>query len=323
MPSFMLEKLIPVTEEEKRLLAGGDLERKLYTVDREFVVSAMRLSEGREIAVRAHTRFIPFPTHRHNYAETMIVLAGQITHRIGDRRFTLGAGDVLFMNRHVTHAVERAGEGDIGVNLIVSDSFLNRLAERMSSTVFSSFIEENAKNGGKPSYLVFRTAGVLPLENLEENMLCEITEKEQETQILSDTFALLLTYLSKKQDDLLLFRNAVLSKEEERRAAIASYVREEYRDGTLTDLAGRLALSPTYLSHLVADLFGDTLNRLLSKEKMRRAARLLSETDLSVERIYSAVGFDSSSYFHRAFRKIYGGKPLDYRREHRKEKQKD
>ena len=154
-------------------------------------------------------------------------------------------------------------------------------------------------------------------------MLCEITEKEQETQILSDTFALLLTYLSKKQDDLLLFRNAVLSKEEERRAAIASYVREEYRDGTLTDLAGRLALSPTYLSHLVADLFGDTLNRLLSKEKMRRAARLLSETDLSVERIYSAVGFDSSSYFHRAFRKIYGVKPLDYRREHRKEKQKD
>ncbi len=323
MQSFLLEKLLPVTEEEKRLLAGGDLERKLYTADREFVVSGMRLSNGKEIAVRAHTRFTSFPQHKHNYAETMIVLSGQITHVIGGRRFSLGAGDILFMNRHVTHAVERAGEGDIGVNLIVSDSFLNRLAERMSSTVFSPFIEENAKGNGSPSCLVFRTAGVPQLENLEENMLCEITAKEQDTQILSDTFALLLTCLSKKQDDLLLFSNTILSKEERRRAAVMSYVRDNYREGTPSDLAEKLALSPTYLSHLVTDLFGDTLNRLLTKEKLRHAALLLAETELSVEQIYYSVGFDSSSYFHRAFRKIYGVKPLDYRRQNKAKKEKD
>lgn len=319
MQSFLLEKLLPPTEEENRLLAGGDLERKLYTADREFVVSGMRLTEGKEIAVRAHTRFASFPEHRHNYAETMIVLSGHITHRIGERSFSLGAGDILFMNKHVTHAVDRAGAEDIGVNLIVADSFLDRLAGRVSSTVFSAFIEQNTKRDGVPLYLVFRTSGVPQLENLEENMLCEITADVQDAQILSDTFSLLLTCLSKKQDELLLFRNTVQSKEEERRAAILSYIGEKYRDGNLADLARRLALSPTYLSHYVTLLFGDSLNRMLTKERLRRAAVLLCGTDLPIGKILAAVGFESPSYFHREFRLAYGMTPLHYRNSQKKE----
>lgn len=313
MTSFFIDKLSPFTEEEQRLLAGGNLERKLYTATRDFVVSAMRLSRGKEIAVRAHTRFISFPKHTHNYAETMLVLSGHITHVIDDRSLTLGAGDLLFMNKHVAHAVERAGEGDIGVNFIVSDAFLDRLAERMSSTVFSSFIEENARENGAPAYLGFRTAGVLPLENLEENMLSEITEKEQDAQILSDTFALLLSCLSKRQDDLLLFANRGMSKEEARRTAILSYVRDNSQSGSLTDLSRRLSLTPTYLSALTKRLCGESLNRLFVKERLSRAARLLTETELPIAKILLAVGFDSPSYFHRTFREEYHTTPLAYR----------
>lgn len=318
MTSFFIDRLSPFTEEEERLLAGGDLEKKLYTATKDFVVSAMRLSRGREIAVRAHTRFISFPEHTHNYAETMLVLAGHITHTIGERTLTLGAGDILFMNKHVAHAVERAGADDIGVNLIVSDAFLDRLAERMSSTVFSSFIEENAREHGAPAYLCFHTAGVRQLENLEENMLSEITGCEQDPQILSDTFALLLTCLSKGRDDLLFLQSRGMSREEARRTEILAYVRENSQHGSLDDLARRLSLTPTYLSALVSRLCGDSLHHLFLRERLARAARLLTESELPIAKILLAVGFDSPSYFHRTFRERYGTTPFAYRAEKRK-----
>ena len=57
----------------------------------------------RDITVRTHTRYTDFPLHKHNYLEMMIVLGGSITHVIGQEEIKLDAGDILVMNKHVSH----------------------------------------------------------------------------------------------------------------------------------------------------------------------------------------------------------------------------
>lgn len=83
MEDYIISRLSVESEEEKRLLSGGELDRNLYTTEDEFIVRDARLRAGRGgISVRTHTRYAAFPRHRHNYLEMMIVLGGKITHVI-------------------------------------------------------------------------------------------------------------------------------------------------------------------------------------------------------------------------------------------------
>lgn len=318
MRSVLIDRLSQITEEEKRLLAGGDVEKRIYTAGRDFIIDDRRLTRGRGISVRTHTRFTSFPPHSHSYAETMFVLSGEITHVLDGRRLTLRAGDILFMNKHVTHAVERAEREDIGVNLILSDAFLSSLGERLSSTVFSPFLEENARGAGAAVYLCFHTDGVVQIGNLLENMLYEMTECDPEPHILSETVALLLSYLSIKQEKLLFLRSAAQTREEKRRAEVLSYVKDRYRDGSLAELSHRLGLTVPYLSTWVSAHIGMSVKELLIRERQERAASLLRDTDLPVSEVIRAVGYESASYFHREFSTRYGLTPRAYRMQNKK-----
>ena len=156
MESFLLEKISMVSDEENAILSGLDIDRTLYTGARDFVVNADKLLKGgRSISVRTHTRFTEFPEHKHNYLEMMIVLSGSITHVIAGETVTLTKGDILILNKHVSHSIKRAGALDIGVNIIISDSFVESLSEDLADTVFSEMAEQNSKLGGSGIYLCF------------------------------------------------------------------------------------------------------------------------------------------------------------------------
>ena len=115
MQNFLLEKLSKINEDEKRILNGENIYGDNGIADNDFVISAENIGSG-EVSISRHTRFAPFPRHRHNYIEMMIVLAGSITHRIEGREVRLKTGDALFLNRHISHSVDLAGKEDIGVN---------------------------------------------------------------------------------------------------------------------------------------------------------------------------------------------------------------
>ena len=68
MKQELMERLSAITEEERRILTGDkQVQRELYTSSSEFTVdSAKMMDKGRLIDIRTHTRFIPFPAHRHN-----------------------------------------------------------------------------------------------------------------------------------------------------------------------------------------------------------------------------------------------------------------
>lgn len=85
MQQALLDHLRVVTEEEQRILDGvAEVDKDLYTSGKDFTVdSAKMLSEGKLIAVRTHTRFVHFPSHRHNYIEVLYVCQGQLTNIIG------------------------------------------------------------------------------------------------------------------------------------------------------------------------------------------------------------------------------------------------
>jgi AraC family transcriptional regulator of arabinose operon len=85
---------------------------------------------------------------------------------------------------------------------------------------------------------------------------------------------------------------------------------------TVRSLAGSVALSPSRFAHLFTRQLGQSPMRALREARLWHAARLLEDTDLSVERVAAATGFVSPFHFSRVFHERHGMPPGAYRALH-------
>lgn len=315
MNGELLAKISALTAEEKRILDGELLNKELYSVGSDFTVGAEKMLErGRDIAVRTHTRFADFPEHSHNYLEVMAVLAGSITHRIYDCEITLTEGDILVLNKHVLHSIKRADKSDIGINIIISDSFTDSLSPELSNTVFSELVSENAKVGGVGMYLAFSAKGNPMIENIIENILFELGEYRADTTILKKTVSLLFDHLSRGEGCILRAASRLPDEVSIRKKTVQSYIKNNFKSATLKELCEQMYLSEPYLSKLIKSYFGKGFKELLLDERIGRAEQMLSGSDIPVFNIIHSVGYENESYFHKAFKQKTGISPLVYRK---------
>ncbi len=85
---------------------------------------------------------------------------------------------------------------------------------------------------------------------------------------------------------------------------------------TTADLGRRVGASERTLTRRFKEEVGQALAAYVTATRMRRAAELLMHTDESVEGVAAAVGYTSTSHFHRAFRRVHGSTPQQVRDRH-------
>lgn len=85
-------------------------------------------------------------------------------------------------------------------------------------------------------------------------------------------------------------------------------------DYTVVQLAQDVALSRSNLYRRMEAMLGITPNDFMRNVRLKRAAKLLSETDLPVNKIALMVGFGTPRYFSQYFKKMYGVTPNEYSR---------
>lgn len=99
---------------------------------------------------------------------------------------------------------------------------------------------------------------------------------------------------------------------------VITSVKEYINTANLTDLtnskiAEKFHYHPHYLSKLIKEETGYTLNQYIINVKIEKAKLLLSSTDFSVEEIAWKSYFQSTSYFIKMFKKLTGKTPKQYR----------
>ena len=117
------------------------------------------------------------------------------------------------------------------------------------------------------------------------------------------------------KDELMQMTKDAYLQDDNRIAKMLDYIFENYQeDLKLEDLADEFNFNyhyiSTYFNKHMKEGFSDYLNRV----RIEKACKLLLESDMSIARISSEVGYSEHSYFCRVFKKIVGETPSAWRR---------
>ena len=313
MDAGLIARLSEISEEEARILQGGGVDMQLYNEKRRKSVEASKFLEGKLISIRTHTRFAPFPPHRHQFIEIMYVCQGAITHVVGDEEITLHAGELLFLGCNSWHEIRAAGERDIGVNFLIRPAFFRAAFDMMDGqNALSDFIIDSLSGeGSADEYLHFAVADVLPVQNLVENLIWSLYNGESGSEKLNEmTMGILFLQLMQAPD---LARAGGGAPRQVALRAL-SYIEAHYIDATLREFAARNGLAEYTVSRMIKGELGTSFRILLMEKRFSAAVHLLNTTELPVSEVIASVGYGNTSYFYRTFQQKHGCTPQEYRR---------
>jgi len=322
MKPEILSELKKVTPEESQALAKeNQFDLGLYqssnqpsNVQQNIFDASKLIGSGKLIDIRKHTRFTHVPKHTHNYVEIIYMCSGSTQHIINGNDVSLETGELLFLNQNAIQEIFPAGENDIGVNFIILPEFFDYALTMLEAdnNPLRRFVIDCMKGENTSSaYLHFKVSDVLPIQNLVENLIWTLMNKQQNKHSINQaTMGLLLMQLMNYADSA---ETDIQSEDEKLTITVLSYVEEHYKDGELTQLAKELHYDLYFLSKEIKRLTGQNFTDLLQAKRLSQASYLLLNTGLSVSDISLKVGYENISYFHRIFSKRFGTTPRKYR----------
>jgi len=317
MNKRLIELLTPLTEEEKKLLNGENkVDKNLYTDKQRFTVDSKKFLGGNKlIDIRTHTRFVDFPRHTHNYIEMIYMCKGSTEHILnGTTKITLREGELLLLNQHTVHEVKRAGENDLAINFIIKPEFFTATLDMVGTdnVIYNFIISTLVTKSGNNSFMHFNVSGILPIQNLIENMIWSLLENEENGELVNKiTMGLLFIQLLNYTDKL--EQNNPLQYEQYVSVQSLKYIETDYKEGMLTDLAGKLHISVVNLSKIIKKTTESNFKSLQQNKRLQQAEKLIRETNLPITDIIYSVGYENTNFFYKLFENRYKMSPKIYR----------
>lgn len=96
---------------------------------------------------------------------------------------------------------------------------------------------------------------------------------------------------------------------------VMEYIEDNYSDTSLSldSIAADLGFSKDYISKTFKSKYGENLFAVVEKLRMDKACSYLKNTDKKIAEVALLVGYNSDLSFRRAFKKVKGITPSDYR----------
>lgn len=322
MRKDIIDKIRELTEEEKQILNGKlEVNKDIYTDDNQFIIDSDKLLGNDElIDIRRHTRFVNFPKHKHNYIEFNYVYEGTLTEIIDNRKITLKKGELIFLNQHIEHKLEAAGQNDISINFIIKPEFFNYIFSLLDedNIISKFFITTLYTNYDTGEYLYFKVSENEEIQNILEKIIMEIYNDDIMSKVsIKLLVALLLVELVRNPEDIEIY--SVDNFEKILIISVFKYIEDNYANGTLSEISEQLNQPDYKLSKLIKKHTKFTFKELMQDKKLNKAIELLNFKKLSVVEVIEMIGYENQTYFYKIFKEKYGVTPNEYRKNLKKQ----
>jgi len=259
-----------------------------------------------DVFMVSHRMLRDTPHGHRGYFELTYVLEGHVVARIGEQDINLLEDSLLLATPSCVHSLHAVDPSAIVAVLCLRPTLF-------ASGVFAEFLAQDMpvsrtmRGDAQSDFMVFSDTYGRVLYRSFRALL-----KEYDHARFTASFSV-------KARTLLLL--AQLSEIEtysfygldQRMMEVIEYVREHSATASVSLLAARFGYSETYFSELVRKKCGLRARELIVAARLRRARELLLTTELSVQDISLAVGYESYSHFNRIFRQTYHITPAAYR----------
>lgn len=100
---------------------------------------------------------------------------------------------------------------------------------------------------------------------------------------------------------------------------VIKFIRVNYsdKDISVNMLADHVHLTPTYLSSLFRKETGKTISEYITEVRIENSAVLLMEPRSKLDEVADRSGYNDANYFSKAFKKLKGMTPSQFRRKHK------
>lgn len=272
--------------------------------------------------------------HHHDYYELLLVLEGELYQNIENRRHLYTTGSCCLLNKKVQHTEEYSTDFR-AVFLQLSDSFMHELYRNLffnffniekehSSSLLEEFLLSNLHENGNATkkYIDFIPVGQNSQTASNVHYIFELLTKELlspsigSSSVIMGLFCKLLHFLNSPEN----YTTTPVQIGTDSESRIYDMITESMikTNGRITrqELTDTLHYSGVYLNSIIKKYTGLTIYDYGMTFCMKKAAELLTLSNLSIYEIVSLLNFTNRTHFYKIFEKNYHMSPYEYRKTH-------
>ena len=240
-----------------------------------------------------------FPLHHHDYYELEIVAEGELLHECNGKSMVIGRVDVYILSPKDVHRLVPFRKTKI-YNICI-------YTEQCSKSIARLLLDEEYPRFGRVDDDVMKELSALH-SALQEELGSSNQYREARTSALTTLLASRLFEMSAAEVSLQTDQSySTIAK-------AMSFIEAHLANPiTLEEVASASGYSRTYFSRLFKEIVGINFKDYLERERVERASSLLENEKMSITEISYSVGFNSFSSFWRAFKKLKGVSPREWR----------
>ena len=256
----------------------------------------------------------PPAIHYHDYCELVFGISGICHCNIGTEKYSIGKGDMIFINSHEPHAT----------------GYYNDVAEYIVLKFLPSVLSAGTQTLSEYSYLLhlytdsnlqrifFSSEEIrdLPFSFLFNKILNEWNEHFYGYEIalrahVLEIFLNIIRIWNKETPDTQ--RKKLSSEQEVILQKSIEYIEENLTTVSQANLANAMNVSASHLSRIFKNGLNTSFSKFVNSIKLRESEKLLLTTSMSITEIGEACGFSTTSYFISNFNSKHKITPAKYR----------
>lgn len=241
--------------------------------------------------------------HWHMNVEILFVTAGVIEVEIEGDSFLAVRGDIVIINSNAIHSISSHSDEAFYYCLILDYAFCSKLG---FDTINTRYINKNSD---------------VEIKNIYQLIINEsIAQKchyKKAIRALCHTMMILLerNQVAYRDEDTEIVYDSYSNNISEIKTAI-EYIHDNYHTSfDLDTLSKHLAISKYHMCRIFKEVTGITINQYTNQVRLIKAHDLIVDHNLTVSETAHATGFNSISYFTRAFKSYYGYPPSNSKKQ--------